>query len=131
MKQVELHLIGGGEDEVALFNLIDEYPNCRLQCEYRDRRLEATASDFFEALCVVRNMMATDGLIPFCYGASLNVYPSGMARDMGRGLKAYKLKKGHRAEELVEIFAEAADVIPSSVERQREFWQDWLASPKK
>jgi hypothetical protein len=76
--------------------------------------------------------LAEDVLIPFCYGASLNVYPSGMARDMGQGLKAYKLAMGRHAkrEGLVEIFAEGPDVIPASVALQEQFWRDWLASPR-
>ena len=59
--------------------------HCRLRCEYRDKVIESSATDFFQALCDVRSLLAKDGLIPLCYGASLNVYPSGMARDMGQG----------------------------------------------
>lgn len=130
VKQVKIFLIGGEEDESAIFTLVDEYPNCRLRCEYRDYKLEAIALDFFEALCILRKSLANDGLIPFCYGASLNVFPSRMARDMGRGMKAYRLQLGHHANELVDVFAQGTDIIPSSVELQQKFWRDWLAVPK-
>ena len=79
-----------------------------------------------------RSLLARDRLIPFCYGASSNVYPSGMARDMGRGLKAYKLVEGRHArmDDLVEIFTEGPDVIPASVDAQEQFYRDWLAAPR-
>ena len=90
-EQHRVYLIGGNDDETAIFTLFDERDHCRLRCEYRDKALEVSATDFFQALCDIRGLLANDGLIPFCYGASLNVYPSGMAKDMGQGLKAYKL----------------------------------------
>ena len=130
--QHRVYLIGGDDDETAIFTLFDEGEHCRLRCEYRDKAVESTATDFFQALCNVRGLLAKDGLIPFCYGASLDVYPSGMARDMGRGLKAYKLAVGRHAriDSLVEIFAEGPDVIPASVSAQEEFYREWLASPR-
>jgi hypothetical protein len=130
--QYGIFLIGGDDDETALFTLFDDGRHCRLQCDYRDKIVESTSTDFFQALCDIRGLVARDGLIPFCYGASLNVFPSGMARDMGQGLKAYKLTEGRHARmaDLVEIFAEGPDVIPASVEAQEKFYRDWLASPR-
>ena len=131
-EQHGVYLIGGNDEETAIFTLFDEGDYCWLRCEYRDKAVESTASDFFQALCDIRGLLAKDGLIPFCYGASLDVYPSGMARDMGRGLKAYKLAVGRHAkiDNLVEIFAEGPDVIPALVSAQEEFYHDWLASPR-
>jgi hypothetical protein len=131
-KQHRVYLIGGNDDETAIFTLFDEAEHCRLRCEYRDKAVESTAPDFFQALCNVRGLLAKDGLIPFCYGASLDVYPSGMARDMGGDLRAYKLAGGRHAkiDNLVEIFAEGPDVIPASVSAQEEFYRGWLASPR-
>lgn len=131
-EQHRVKLIGSDGDAAAVFTLFDEDDLCRLRCEFRDRTVEATATDFFQALCEVRNLLAKDGLIPFCYGASLNVYPSGMARDMGQGLKAYKMTMGRQArlEDLVYIFSEGPDVVPASVAAQEQFWRDWLASPR-
>lgn len=135
-EQHRIRLVGGNEGETAIFALFDEGDHtsarCRLRCEYRDKVVESTATDFFQALCDVRNLLAEDGLMPLCYGASLNVYPSGMARDMGQGLKAYKMAMGRHArmEDLVEIFAEGPDVVLASVAAQKQFWRDWLASPR-
>jgi len=131
-EQYRVFLIGGDDDEAALFTLLDDGDDCRLRCEYRDKIVESTATDFFQALCDVRLCLVRDSLIPFCYGASLSVYPSGMARDMGQGLKAYKLTMGRHASiaDLVEIFAEGPDIIPASVEGQERFFRDWLASSR-
>jgi hypothetical protein len=131
-EQHRIFLIGGEDDEAAIFTLFEDDDDCRLQCEYRDKTIESTAPDFFDALCNIRSRLAEDGLIPFCYGASLNVYPSGMARSMGGGLKAYKLTQGRQPTmaDLVEIFAEGHDVIPASVEAQEQFFRDWLAAPR-
>ena len=135
-EQHRIHLVGGNEGETAIFTLFEEGDNararCGLRCEYRDKAIESTATDFFRALCDVRSLLAKDGLIPLCYGASLNVYPSGMARDMGRGLKAYRMAMGRHArrEDLVYIFSEGLDVVPASVAAQEQFWRDWLASPR-
>ncbi|WP_050626988.1 hypothetical protein [Bradyrhizobium viridifuturi] len=131
-EQHRIRLIGGHDEETALFTLFDDGDVCRLRCEYRHKTVERTASDFFQALCDIRSLLAEDGVIPFCYGASLNVYPSGMARDMGQGLKAYKMTVGQHAKmsDLVETFASGPDVIPASVAAQERFFRDWLASPR-
>lgn len=75
-EQHRVFLIGGNDDETAIFTLFEEGNDCRLRCEYRTKAVESTATDFFQALCDVRGLLAEDGLIPFCYGASLNIYPS-------------------------------------------------------
>jgi hypothetical protein len=127
---ITVYLIGGEDGEQATFTLHDQADECRLRCAVRGTIMESTASDYFQALCIVRERLFQDGLIPFCYGASLNVYPSGMARDMGQGLKAYKTTFGTpaRSADLVGIFGEGADVIPASVEAQEKHFRDWIAS---
>ncbi|WP_139167164.1 hypothetical protein [Chromobacterium sphagni] len=130
MTQHQIFLIGGADDETA--NFIEDEANglFRLVCEYRGKTISSEAHDYFEALCTIRLELENEGLIPFCYGASINVYPSAMARDMGKGKVAYKMEMGKPAtrENLVRIFEEGADVIPSPVTLQKEFFKDWLAS---
>ncbi|MCK1736246.1 hypothetical protein IVA79_20405 [Bradyrhizobium sp. 138] len=130
--QHEIDLIGASDDETAVITEHEIENACKLTCAYRGKTIEAEARDFFEALCLIRRQLEPEGLIPFCYGASLNVYPSGMARDMGAGLKAYRLTKGAhtRMTDLVEIFDAGPDVIPASVDVQEEFWREWLATPR-
>ncbi|NPU10388.1 hypothetical protein HL666_06440 [Bradyrhizobium sp. 83002] len=131
-EQHRLRLVGGHDGETAVFTLLDDDNLCRLRCDYRDRSIESAATDFFQALCDLRNVLAENGFMPFCYGASLNVHPSGMARDMGQGLKAYRMTMGRHArrEDLVDIFSKGPDVVPASVAAQEQFWRDWLATPR-
>jgi hypothetical protein len=125
-----VHLIGSKDDETATVSCIQVDTVCRLSLRYRDQVLHGEGSDFFAAFCDLRQKLEKPGLIPFCYGASLNVYPSGMGRDMGQGMLAYRLTKGVKPsrKDLVRIFDAGPDVIPASVSLQKEFFDDWLAS---
>ena len=125
-----IFLIGGEEDESARFVEDAEGDRCALNCEYRGRTVTESANDFFEALCKIRLVLEREGLIPFCYGSSLNVYPSGMARSMALGKAAYRMQSGRHVygEDLVNIFAAGPDIVPATVARQREFFVDWVSS---
>jgi len=127
-----VRLVGGSDGERATFELSDVENRCLLACRYRDKTISSEAADFFAALISIRRQLQRDGLVPCCYGASLNVFPSGMARDMGRGLKAYKLALGKHANraDLVDIFDEGTDVVPTDVDAQEQFFRDWLGSPR-
>jgi hypothetical protein len=130
MTQYQIFLVGGADDETA--NFIEEVENglCRLVCEYRGKAIFFDARDYFEALCGIRLELEKEGLIPFCYGASLNVFPSAMSRQMGRGKVAYKMEMGKQAtkQNQVRTFEQGSDVIPSFVALQKEYFNDWLAS---
>jgi hypothetical protein len=125
-----IYLVGGADDETAEFTEIEAEDSCSLLCKYRDRQLEATADDFFQALCEVRVQLEAEGLLLFCYGGSLNVYPSAMSRQMAAGRAAYRMTLGKPAlaADLVQIFAQAADVIPASVANQLRFFDEWFQS---
>ena len=127
-----IHLIGATSDAPATFLAEEVGEECCLICTHGNLSVEGKASDFFEALCLVRLELEKHRLIPFCYGASLNVYPSGMARDMSAGLKAYKLRDGRhaRSEDLVEVFEQGPDVIPCSVAMQRKNFDEWVSSAR-
>jgi hypothetical protein len=132
MADYQIFLIGGDDDESGLLSTNEDAERCHISFTYRGRMIKSEADDYFEALCSIRLQLEGERLMPFCYGASLKVYPSGMARDMGAGLKAYKLEVGKNArrQDLVDIVAAGPDVIPASVKLQREFYEEWLASPK-
>ena len=127
-----VRLVGGSDGERATFEINDVKNRCLLTCRYRDKTISSDSTDFFEALVSIRRQLQADGLAPYCYGASLNVFPSGMARDMGQGLKAYKLTLGKHAKstDLVDIFDEGTDVAPADVDAQEQFYRDWLGSPR-
>jgi hypothetical protein len=130
MSDHTVHLIGGGDDETAAITATSVSGHCHVSFRYRDKMLEADSTDYFEAFCKIRRLLESERLIPFCYGASLNVFPSGMCRDMGAGMKAYRLTHGNKPKlgDLVHIFEEGADVIPASVVLQREYFDEWLES---
>lgn len=131
MTEHTLHLIGGTDDETAAVSATSPgRDRCSVSISYRGKALQAESTDYFAALQEVRTLMEADGLIPFCYGASLNVYPSGMSRDMAQGMVAYRttLGKSTTREDLVRIFDEGADVIPSYVAQQHEFHEKWFQS---
>lgn len=132
MREHKLFLIGGEDDEPITLIEGGSHDHRKLTCEYRDKRLSVEASDFFEALCLIRIELEKEHLIPFCYGASLNVYPSRMSREMGGGLSAYKFQMGRNAskEDLVGIFDQGADIIPASVSKQKEYFDEWIASER-
>lgn len=119
-----------GERIEASFHLSLETDPYRLRLEFAGQEFNAYADDVFEALCHIRKQLEPMGLRPHCYGASRNEYPSGMARDMGPALKAFKLTTGLPASygDLVDIFGTGPDVEPVSVEEQEAFFEIWAKS---
>lgn len=123
--------LAGQAHGVGLFSL--DYAgsdDCSLTLKYPGGTCSAVARDYFEAMCRIRQQLEAEGISLHCYGASRNVYPSGMARDMGRGLQAYKLVLGRPADgkDLVSIFANGHDVQPATVAEQKAWFEAWLRS---
>jgi hypothetical protein len=126
-----VRLVSQTKGEAEGLFLLDEEKDgglVSLKLQYPGGEVTGHAPDYFGALCQIRVELEAAGWRPLCYGGSRNVYPSGMCRDMGRGLKAYKLQLGRPAAltDLVQIFDTGPDVEPSSVEEQKQFWQAWL-----
>jgi len=86
--------------------------------------------DFFEAMRLLRLDLEKTGALLSCFGASENVYPSGMQRDMGPAVLAYKMTLGAPAvnRDIVNIFESDGSVIPSTVEQQERFRERWFES---
>jgi len=112
----------------------EQRENVKLRLEFNDEVFEALhESSFFHALLELRRRLEPKGMMLVCYGASENVFPSGMAVNMGNGGKAYRLTLGRPAlmADLVDIFDTGPDVVPVSVEKQEAFFQTWLRSARK
>jgi hypothetical protein len=107
-----------------------QWTKCRLTCSYRNKVIEAEEDDYFEALRQIRKRLEAEGILPFCYGASYNVFPEGNVTNMSRGMVACKVKTGEhpKKSDLVNIFDEGPDVVPVFVYMQQKFWDSWLAS---
>ena len=128
---VELASVAHGASHgVFILNEEEDDDLCHLSFEYPGGKIAAEELDYFEAMCQIRRELEAVGWRPICYGSSKCVYPSGMCRDMGRGLKAYKLRFGHpaRLEDLVGIFETGPDIEPCSVAEQRQFFDQWVQS---
>lgn len=93
----------------------------------------ATASDMFEALVRLRRQLEPDGLMVAVQGSRRDTYPSGMARDMGGGMRVYLTRPGRRArlEDLVETLDDAPPDQIAAVDEQRAFAEAWLAQAKR
>lgn len=105
-------------------------PVCHLALSFGGRIFSASAADFFEALLSLRRQIEPDGMRLNVYGASRNVWPSGMSRSLGLGLQAYRMTKGKQAlsQDLVSIFASGPDVEAVSIAEQEQFKSEWFAS---
>jgi hypothetical protein len=138
MEEIELELVhpGDGRHARGLLRLAAPDPRtqaCALELIFAERRWARTSSDYFDALCLIRRDLEEDGWLLSCYGASREVYPSAMARDMGLGRKAYKTQLGRhaRSSDLVDILATGPDVQPATVDEQAEFHRRWIAGPRR
>ena len=122
-----------GELMDAMVTLVyEEDDSTRLELSFGETHLSAVAPDFFDAFAQVRNTLWERKILPLCYGASRNVFPSPMSRDMGGGVKAYRLTLGQHAkrEDLVFLFDTGPDIEPVLPQEQEEFYERWLASSK-
>lgn len=80
--------------------------------------VERRANDAFEALCLVREELDPRGWRLGIAGAQPDVWPSGMARDQGGGLSAYRLAAAG-AQDLVFTFSPVDPATVTSVAEQR------------
>ncbi len=103
---------------------------CQMLMTCDEWTLESTAEDWFDAFCAIRRDLETRELLPACYGAHLQAFPSGMSRSMGGGRKLYRLTLGKQAltKDLVGLFDAGDDVIPSTVDAQHQFFDQWIDS---
>lgn len=88
--------------------------------------------DFLDSLFKLRQLLEERDLFILCQGSARNVHPSGMARDMSSGLKAYSLELGKKAllEQLVEIFDPAPLDTVGLITEQIAFFEKWVTNPK-
>lgn len=119
-----------GEMIDALVMINDEPDGAHLRLVYGEERISAVAEDVFDAFGLIRCTLWERQILPLCYGASRNVFPSPMSRSMGGGVKAYRLSLGKQAkmEDLVLIFDGGPDVEAVHPREQEELYRRWLDS---
>jgi hypothetical protein len=103
---------------------------CEVTVTTEGKQFAGVADDFFEALLRVRAQLEPNGLLLGVRGASLDVWPSSMARQMGGGLKAYRMVMGKQAlsRDLVSIFEVSPDIRPATVIDQMANRDAWFKS---
>ncbi|WP_427160160.1 hypothetical protein ACQFX9_00100 [Aliinostoc sp. HNIBRCY26] len=106
------------------------HTDCRILMKWANGEIECMDWHFFGALKLIRRQLALQDIYPICYGANRNIIVTGMALEMGLGLKVYKAKIGSypTRHDLVRIFATGEDVEPVTVEIQEEFQRQWVES---
>lgn len=83
-----------------------------------NRTVAGTGPDAFEALTRARSALEGDGWLVAVEGARPDRWPSGMARDMGMGLRVYRLETLPDGA-LVETFAPTDPTTVTTVDEQR------------
>ncbi len=101
----------------------------RLFLEFDGEKYSSEEVDYFQAFCSIRHQyLEKRNIVPLCYAASVDVWPSAMSSDMGAGLKAYKSKIGVPGGKMVDIFSTGEDISPATVKEQRVFHKAWFES---
>lgn len=106
------------------------HTECRIVLRWVGGEIDCIDGHFLASFKLVREQLALQNLYPMCYGASRKIIITGMAADMGLGMKVYQAEIGKmlQREQLVNIFAYGEDVEPVSVEVQEEFQRQWVQS---
>lgn len=134
LETLQLDLYNQKEDKMSPVLLMlfedEEREIYQIKLQAVDETIMGQGDNLYDALLEVRKMLESKGCRLRCAGASLNVYPSGMSKNMGDGRMAYKLTMGRKATrvDLVDIFSDINEYIDSTVEQQQEFYGKWLAS---
>lgn len=81
--------------------------------------VEAEENDAFEALGLVRERLEPLGWRIGVAGAQPGVWPSGMSRDQGGGLTAYRMSSEGVAESVVDTFEPVDPATATTVSEQR------------
>jgi hypothetical protein len=111
----ELQVVGPGGGQVADVTVTTEPPWAVRFVLADGSVVEAVGADLFSALETVRRRLEAEGMLVCCQGARPDVFPSGMARQMGGGRRAYQLRRERRVgpADLVDVFepADRAEVV--------------------
>lgn len=105
-------------------------PPWRIEVMIHGKLLKFHGDDLFDAMCEMRKKFESMNILLLCNGSRIDVYPSRMSRQMGGGRKAYILKLGQQAKlsDLIDIFDKAEALVVSTVDEQKNFYQNWIKS---
>ncbi|MFD1146721.1 hypothetical protein [Saccharothrix hoggarensis] len=106
------------------------WPVYRVELRLAGDRFTATAPDAFEALVRLRRQVEPHGWAVAVQGARRDAWPSGMARDMGGGLRVYVMRPGRAVtteDDLVDTFADAPVDLLGTIAEQEAYRDAWHA----
>jgi hypothetical protein len=126
---VPIHRHGAVEIGSLDYSVRDD-DSCEVVVMDRGVRFAAVEDNLFDALLAVRAQLEPLGSLIAVRGASIDVWPSGMAFDMGPAQSAYRMTMGKQAvlKDLVDIFEVADDVVPATIAEQTEYREKWFGS---
>lgn len=115
---------------IGSVRLYDDSDDSLIELSFDGSTLSGTGDDFFEAFCKIREQLELHGLLPHCYAAHLQAFPSGMSRSMGGGVKLFRLTISKQASlaDLIHMFDTDDSVDPVKVADQRAFFEKWTNS---
>ena len=122
VETVRLMAVGAAGEEVSVLLEIPDKPPLNVKLVRADgMSSDFVGSDLFECMIEIRRSLEEESLLLCCQGARPDVFPSGMARQMGDGRRAYILRPGVLLtdEDLVDIFAPAPSTAVVTVDQQR------------
>ena len=104
--------------------------SCWVRLAYGSQSFLGEGSDYFDALVALRRQLEAQDTLIRVNGVSLNVWPSGMSRSMGGGIRAYRMTLGSQARtaDLVHIFECSTGIEPATIAEQERFRDEWFAS---
>ncbi|MEO0586617.1 MAG: hypothetical protein AAF078_03165 [Planctomycetota bacterium] len=118
-----------GEACTGVFTLKDKPGDvCCLELSLDGHNYASEERDFFDALQEIRRELEQVSILPICYGACENAWPSGMARDMARGCVVYLTEMGVSGGKRVGTFDSDQNTVPATVEKQIDFHHRWMGS---
>lgn len=132
-RKVDIYVIMNGKKETAHLSLLStDKRECFLQISISDiYQNEFSGTDFFDCFAKLRDELKD--VIFLCKGAKINVYPSGMARDMALGMAAYEFNLGEEVtrENLVGTFDFEDNDVAITPHEQKAFFNQWSESIRK
>ncbi|WP_414909568.1 hypothetical protein [Pseudomonas sp. IT-P253] len=127
MKTYEIKLDTGRSIETARIEINRRESRLSFLRESGFRKIY-TDHDLFLCLAKIRKEFSEIKFL--CKGAKLNVFPSRMCSQMGRGMVAYELtmEKSATFDDIVHIFDYEESNISKTPKEQNEFYINWLKS---
>jgi hypothetical protein len=122
--------VAHGELTYGEYSSTTDSESCWVRLARAEHVLLGHSGDYFDALIDLRRQLEAQGTLIRVNGAGRNIWPSGMSRSMGAGIKAFRLSLGQQARmaDLVHIFESSVGIEPVTIAEQEHFRDQWFAS---